>query len=89
VLVAPTPRRADTPPPASDHVATTLLLDVAALGRPRDATLAQPFDATTKACSFRPAATLKSFFAPQPKRPADAAGASAASGAGSGKKRCA
>ena len=73
-----------TPPAASDHVATTLLLEYeAALGRPRDAPLPQghAFDAKTKACSFRPQAGIKSFFAAQPKRPP------AAEGGGSSSKR--
>ena len=76
-----------TPPAASDHVATTLLLDYeGAIGRPRGAPLPQghAWDAKTKACSFRPQAGIKSFFAlAQPKRPA------AEGGGGSSKRPCA
>ena len=73
-----------TPPQASDHVAVSCLLDAAALGRPRDATPA-PFDATTKACTFKPQASLKSFFAPQAKRPAEG---DASSTTATGKRPC-
>jgi hypothetical protein len=85
-----------TAPQASDHVAVTLLLDAdAALARPvtatataSDAAARAPrtttLDAATKACSFRPQASLKSFFAPaaSSKRPAEG-DAAAATGAGS------
>ena len=75
---------------ASDHVATTLLLDAAALGRPRHAPPpAAPVDAATKACTFRPQASLKSFFAPQPKRPAEPAAAGGGAGGASSKRPCA
>ena len=70
-----------TAPQASDHVAVTLLLDAkGSLGRIHDAQQAAadaaastraPLDAATKACSYRPQASLKAFFAPKPKRPAD------------------
>ena len=56
-----------TPPAASDHVAVSLLLDEAVLGRDRHAPLPSAWDAKTKAASFKPQASLKSFFAPKPK----------------------
>ena len=60
-----------TAPPASDHVAVSLLLRAEALGRPRSAAPPQrERDAATKACSFRPQVGLKSFFAPKAKQTA-------------------
>ena len=77
-----------TPPQASDHVAVSCLLDVAALGRSWDALKTVPFDATTRACTFRPQASLKAFFAPKAKRPAEGEDDGASSSAG-GKRPCA
>jgi hypothetical protein len=81
-----------TAPQASDHVAVTLLLDAqGALGHPKGAPGAAaasrgPLDAATKACSYRPQASLKSFFAPKPKRPAEEAAAASSAAAEGGKK---
>jgi hypothetical protein len=72
-----------TAPPASDHVAVTLLLEAVALGRSLPWATAssassagsapppplKPPDAPTKASVFRPPQSLKAFFAPRPKPP--------------------
>lgn len=63
-----------TAPQASDHVAVTLLIsrDVLSGSGTVSASAGRPADAATKACTFRPQASLKAFFAPKPsvKRPA-------------------
>jgi len=71
-----------TAPAASDHIAVSVLVSAGALGRslpyaqigsantelPPPPPLKPP-DAPTKACVFRPQASLRAFFAPKPKPP--------------------